>query len=208
MYTLADYAPSLDLRISTAAVLSARFPGVTPAAYLDGEPKRRLVDGGYFENSGAATLGEVLATLRFHARTLGKDISPVVIRIANAPPVQQRPDPPTGLGELLSPIRTMVNTRAARGELAARALKAQVTGQQDEQECAELVEFEIQSGDVQLPLGWHLSQGARKAIRTHLRPPADCSSRSGIYNGCAVQDVVDRIENPLPACRPSTTGRK
>jgi hypothetical protein len=61
----------------------------------------RLVDGGYFENSGAATLGEVLATLRFHARTLGKDISPVVIRIANAPPVQQPPDPPTGLGELL-----------------------------------------------------------------------------------------------------------
>lgn len=205
---LVDHAPSLDLRISTAAVLSARFPGVTPAAYLAGEPKLRLVDGGYFENSGAATLGEVLATLRFHARTLGKDISPVVIRIANAPPVQQPPDPPTGLGELLSPIRTMVNTRAARGELAARALKAQVTGQQDEHECAEFIEFEIQAGGAQLPLGWHLSQGARQAIRAHLRPPADCSSRSGIYNGCAVQDVIERIENPFPACRPSTASSR
>lgn len=201
--TLVDHAPSLDLRISTAAVLSARFPGVTPAAYLEGQPKLRLVDGGYFENSGAATLGEVLATLRFHARTLGKDISPLVIRIANAPPVQQPADPPTGLGELLSPIRTMVNTRAARGELAARALKAQVTGQQDEHECAEFIEFQIQAGGVQLPLGWHLSQGARQAIREHLRPPTDCSSRTGISNGCAVQDVVDRIEAPFHRCRPT-----
>lgn len=205
---LVDYAPSLDLRISTAAVLSARFPGVTPAAYLAGEPKLRLVDGGYFENSGAATLGEVLATLRFLARTLGKDISPVVIRIANAPPVQQPAHPPTGLGELLSPIRTMVNTRAARGELAARALKAQVTGQQDEHECAEFIEFQIQADGVQLPLGWHLSQGARQAIRARLSPSSDCSSRTGISNSCAVQDVVDRIDNPFHECRPGEAGSR
>jgi hypothetical protein len=102
----------------------------------------------------------------------------------------------------------MVNTRAARGELAARALKAQMTGQQDEHECAEFIEFEIQAGGAQVPLGWHLSQGARQAIRAHLRPPADCSSRSGIYNGCAVQDVIERIENPFSACRPSTASSR
>lgn len=46
--TLADLAPFSDIRISTAAMLSARFTYVTPAAYLHtGRGKMRLVDGGY-----------------------------------------------------------------------------------------------------------------------------------------------------------------
>jgi len=51
--------------LSTAAVLSARFPLVTPAGLepsLEGTG-RRYVDGGYFENSGFSTLSDVIANL-------------------------------------------------------------------------------------------------------------------------------------------------
>jgi len=49
---------SVDVRVSTAALLSARFPFVTPAGilYSDSDDVTRtvgLVDGGYYDNSGA-----------------------------------------------------------------------------------------------------------------------------------------------------------
>lgn len=49
-----------SLSIGAAALHSARFPGISPAgAVFDGTWKR-VVDGGYFDNSGAATLREML----------------------------------------------------------------------------------------------------------------------------------------------------
>jgi hypothetical protein len=55
----------IDFPLSTAAILSARFTIVTPAGWFNrcdkqnGETlpsqKARLVDGGYFENSGIST---------------------------------------------------------------------------------------------------------------------------------------------------------
>ena len=48
-----------DLRLSTAALLSARFPIISPAGVLrndaDASFGDRVVDGGYFENSGLST---------------------------------------------------------------------------------------------------------------------------------------------------------
>ena len=63
----------LNMTLSTAAFLSARFPLVTPSGYLPVEwqdargdlyAKQRYVDGGYFENSGTATVFDILAALR------------------------------------------------------------------------------------------------------------------------------------------------
>lgn len=48
------FEPDHELALSTAALLSARFPYLTPAARLtNGQYDSRFVDGGYFENSGA-----------------------------------------------------------------------------------------------------------------------------------------------------------
>src|SRR5262249_54727739 len=61
----ADDAPAdqkaRDLRLSTAAAISARFPWVTPAATVadsrfPNTSKVRLVDGGYVDNSGVETI--------------------------------------------------------------------------------------------------------------------------------------------------------
>ncbi len=79
--TLYDVNPLVDLPLTTAACLSARFPVVSPPASLPqwrSQPvqgaagdslypltvKRRYVDGGYYENSGVETAMDVIDALQ------------------------------------------------------------------------------------------------------------------------------------------------
>jgi len=72
--TLLERAPGLDLRLSTAAAISARFPLISPAASYElgrDSPtgrKRRLVDGGYADNSGIATALDLIEVIAAEAR--------------------------------------------------------------------------------------------------------------------------------------------
>ncbi|MBV8254140.1 MAG: patatin-like phospholipase family protein [Chitinophaga sp.] len=52
--------PYNNLRMSTAAVLSSRFPYISPAGELGGY---YFVDGGYFDNSGAGVVHEMMLRL-------------------------------------------------------------------------------------------------------------------------------------------------
>lgn len=207
--TFYDLAPFTNFRISTMAVTSARFPLVTPAAALsNGDSKLRFVDGGYFENSGAATLSEAVDVAMQMAALYKISIRPVVIRIGNSPSMlaatenrkvsdeMQKPAS-TGLGELLSPIRTMANTREARGVLAAETLKTQITTMQDDHKLSDYVEFQIGVDAIPIPLGWQLASSTRKALVNQLNLPADCGTRIGIVNGCSVQDVVEIIRSSI-----------
>jgi len=203
--TLFDHNPSADVRISTAAVTSARFPGVTPAGSLqNSDGKYRYVDGGYFENSGTLVVAEALATILQEAALIKRNIKPVVIRIGNSPsplaatalhPAQSQQEGPTSMsfGELLSPLRTMINTRDARGELAAENLKTAVTSLLDDHKEAYYIEFQIGLGDIPIPLGWQLSQTSRKELRAQLAQVRPCGSYFGIDNGCAVGAVVEAL---------------
>ncbi len=58
--SISAHGGSGDLRLSTAAVLSSRFPYVSPAGKVF---DRYYVDGGYFDNSGAGTVLEFIQAL-------------------------------------------------------------------------------------------------------------------------------------------------
>lgn len=61
-----------NIRLSTAAILSSRFPYVSPAGKVF---DRYYVDGGYFDNSGAGTVLEFIQELtRFLSDTTASDI--------------------------------------------------------------------------------------------------------------------------------------
>lgn len=99
--TVADQMPSCaypglekagDLRLSTAAVLSARFPVISPAGWLryvnndkevydkhSNTVTSHVVDGGYFDNSGLETIAVLLPALQ------AKGLKPLVIHLANEP---------------------------------------------------------------------------------------------------------------------------
>ncbi len=76
----------LDVALSTAAHASARFTYTNPAGLLS--TGQRIVDGGYFENSGSVTAMEILAVVEHELAIRPKStnrIVPVLIIISNDP---------------------------------------------------------------------------------------------------------------------------
>jgi hypothetical protein len=198
---LADVNNSFNLPFSSAACLSARFPVVTPSGFVGaGGRKFRFVDGGYYENSGTATAYNILMSLQMDGQNLydaliamhlrgdksTPKIIPIIIRIGFPLPATrnatQEIDNPasterekykgSGLNEIMSPIKTLLNTRGARGNDAVRQMQtamqnlrgAQAT---DQNECTLgcMFNFELNEEKVKLPLGWLLSNKSRCEIQ-------------------------------------------
>jgi hypothetical protein len=150
-----------DVSVATAVHNTARFPYISAAGRLrakNGENLGHLVDGGYFENTGADTLIDLLRYLKQSASPL--NVRFIVVALLNTPPEQHLTDPAripwhetASLGELFSPLRALMQSKTARGELALRRLRESV-------EPGDVVEFRIcsDSGLREAPLGWQLSK--------------------------------------------------
>jgi hypothetical protein len=180
LLTLYELEPGIDVSAVTAAVLSARFPGITAAGRLPcPRPTPRLVDGGYFENSGLTTVLDLLDTLRKSAKA--KDVSFVIVQIENGRASSdwsfakgEPPAPPSSwLPELMSPVRTLMGTRQARADLARVALTRSVPNEAEctSKPCDYRVLFDLRPCKTPIPLGWSLSEAARKEIRRQLFDP-------------------------------------
>ena len=169
-----------DVRLSTAVHNSARFTYVSPAGRLH-PPKKtvwgHLVDGGYFENSGATTAFNILLSINKHLNNTEKYI-PVVIVITNDPAVKQPCDNTENaqdtsendcpkqefMNEVYSPVATMLNTRGARGSYARDEIKkyAQNLG-------GLYMEAGLCGDKGPLPLGWTLSDAAKNNMEQQLK---------------------------------------
>lgn len=57
--------PGKDMKLSTAVVMGARFPYLSPAGRIDSS---YYVDGGYFDNSGAGIVNEMIIGLKDYIR--------------------------------------------------------------------------------------------------------------------------------------------
>jgi hypothetical protein len=129
-----------DIRLSTAALLSARFPGISPAAgipwhegCIKAEAERKhapttyVVDGGYLDNSGASTLLELWDALEprvaaYNQQAGGSCVVPFFLQIDNG---YEEPIGPGGVAkrplELLAPFSTADATRNSRAANARQA---------------------------------------------------------------------------------------
>lgn len=185
------------VRTSAAAGASARFTYVSPAGtvHVEDGDTLRLVDGGYFENSGAATMTDLITLLVKN----GVALQPILIIIDNdttAPNLCRRDgsvdQPPSGerfnstVSEVTAPAQALLQTRAARGNLAevtaanlvegiggtvievplASVLRARLAalGAADAETIAA-----VESRYVEPPLGWSLSQEVREGMDNTLR---------------------------------------
>jgi hypothetical protein len=170
-----------DLPLRTAMHNSARFAYVSPAGRLRpyGQDRGHVVDGGYFENSGAATLrdlGRALAAVPF----TGPQPRFVVIYICNNPDRCRQPAtepagdaawrPPADLAEAFSPLRALLGTRDARGGLALAELRQEpfVDAFVELGVCKEMESTERAAP---LPLGWQLSDGVRQELDRQAQHP-------------------------------------
>lgn len=176
----AFFAPRA-LRLSTAAHMSARFTYVSPAGTLtrDGAKHGRVVDGGYFENSGATTTLEIALAVNAMALEPGADprwrkVVPTVIHISNEPRNPRVPEetlangaghpriaPGTWMPEVLSPLKTLLSTREARGTFARETLRWHVGD-------ANYFHFGLCRESANAPLGWVLSSSTRRNMNLQL----------------------------------------
>lgn len=174
-----------DVRLSTAAHNSSRFTYVSPAGTVRPPEKEvwgHLVDGGYFENSGATTAYDILTDIIDNNST-GDRFRPVVIVITNDPIVKEPCDnsknhenkpsengcePREFMNELYSPIATMLQTRNARGSYARTEIKNFVT-----QKNGLYLEIGLCKSEEPLPLGWTLSNRAQRNMEKQLKDYLD-----------------------------------
>ncbi len=129
----------LDIALSTAAGISARFPWLTPAATIDvsdgrigGKTKKiRLVDGGYVDNSGVETVLDLLQSIASvrdkidQAVQDGKKLPDgtrpyrkiqINLIVLSGGTYSERSS--FALGETMEPIRGLLSARASRAYVA------------------------------------------------------------------------------------------
>lgn len=157
------------LRLSTAAFLSARFPVISPVATFEAVDGRsiRLVDGGYFNNSGVAAIADLLrAVLPAAEREAPGDLRPVVLVLASDPPAGRaphRPPAPGGLagslaGALLAPVAVL----QATGDAHDATYLAEVTALVGRE--GVIADLRPAAGAPEVALGWTLSSATRCAM--------------------------------------------
>jgi len=115
-----------DLRISTAAILSSRFPFVSPAGKVF---DRYYVDGGYFDNSGAGTALDLLRELTTFMNQpsnlkLQKEFSFHIIHITNAEVIPKPIEPISPLtNDLLAPVLTLMGMQGSSTAISDEVLQ-------------------------------------------------------------------------------------
>jgi hypothetical protein len=150
------------IRLSTATFLSARFPVISPEAIFaspDGS-RFRLVDGGYFNNSGMATIAQLLRAVLptvSNGEFAGR-IQPVVLVLSSSPVT--RGSPPGGLagslaGALLAPVSVLENT----GDAHEATYFNEVASLVGEQSIA--TDLRPPQDSTEVALGWMLSAETR-----------------------------------------------
>jgi hypothetical protein len=199
--SLANVHPTVSMPLSTSAYLSARFPVVASAGYLPiqlrdkhdqlREGKFRYVDGGYFENSGTATVLDLLSALDFKdaAVAAGVDIQIIVIRIGGDQGDLRYQW--HGLGEITSPIFAVVNGGTARGTLSVNEMEAKRKELLDEVDraspfnlrSADEAHFQVNSTkEIKLPLGYLLSNEARGEMDRQITSDTNLDSFNQVIN--------------------------
>jgi predicted chitinase len=188
----------LNPRLSTAAFISARFPWVSPAATIPAkvdadseDTKTRLVDGGYFDNSGVETAVDLLQALEAEINDLNAatDRPRIVVKLivlgGGHYPVRDS----FALGETMEPIRALLSTRESRAYIAinkaARApqLKDQsyqrvISGSPETITTKSLRLVGLKKHAYELPLGWAMSLRTRNIIENQSGHFWDCDPNS------------------------------
>ena len=117
-----------DVRLSTAATNSARFPVISPPGAVRNAKHNvvdRIVDGGYIENYGAITAMELAVAIK----AIRPEIAPFLLIISNDPdeePIINQIDVPDSilLTDVSIPIQAIASARDGRGRLAVQQLES------------------------------------------------------------------------------------
>jgi predicted acylesterase/phospholipase RssA len=195
----ADAATEADIKLSTAAGMSARFPWVLPAASVETGPDKkrmRLVDGGYVESSGVDIARQVLKALKVAVdrtkdtpEAMNAKFYLVVLMGYEGTPVEDR-----SFGETPLPLRTLISTWQTRAEIAFHGAFVEscpeiatciVSAAAETSYQRALVELPViplflNLRDFRIPLTWQLTQASREIIALHAGKALSCERNDAL----------------------------
>lgn len=169
-----------DLPYSSAILLSARFPLISPAAKVQKNDfvKRHYVDGGYFESTGTLTLYESLRALE---DSLKKHYNVFVLHLESDQ--EEEPKENRGvsfLNEFSEIIHGAVNDRSGHTLFAVANLKNYVNKTYGK---GHYISLKVGSSMLDVPLNWALSKKAMQKVTARCdslwkRPELDILKKS------------------------------
>ena len=119
-----------NIKLSTAAVLGARFPYLSPAGEIN---NKYFVDGGYYDNSGGGITSELLQRIEIRMESGNKDdefyklrkrLKFKIIYISNGTEKKDKPKTLHPLvNDLAAPLITVLGTYGNQTELSNKKLK-------------------------------------------------------------------------------------
>lgn len=161
----------VDLPLSAAAFLSARFPFVCPTGKFD--EKHHFTDGGTLENSGAETSQQVIAVFErvlAEPRFADLKISINILSISNSLLKAEHPEQDKNLYEVLAPALGLLQT------ISSNAIKADKVSEVLAKRGVNWHYFKVQPTEKSvngtwpvLPLGWQISDDALAAMRASIK---------------------------------------
>jgi hypothetical protein len=183
------YTAVKDLRISTASLLSARFPYVGPAGILSKNSQTAgFVDGGYFDNTGANAAYQILtaiadkiengaddpAAAKFKAKVL-----PIVIYLRNNPDTPETHDSGrAALYQLTAPIKAIFQVQSSHTANAVQRLKSYISMNSGYFIDVPLDSAGINDNDsLEVPMGWALSRAVQEQIDRQVTNTAEQKCR-------------------------------
>lgn len=177
-----------------AAFVSARFPGLTPAWSVklkDTDKRWNFVDGGYFDNAGAATALDIARALRKHPDADKVDIYLVLLTDAIADTDLRDIEGGTTFNDTVAPVTALLRVRE---QLANRAVSRAI----GEMPSGRVLIVNLNQRTFTLPLGWKISGATNRILRLMLGQPDLCRTeqRGGdVAEGddTTVKDVVKII---------------
>jgi hypothetical protein len=189
---------------STAAVLSARFPWLTPPGSFQSKSARRtggrettqetrtsLVDGGYFDNSGVVTAMHIIREIEGAIHEL-KPVPQITINLIILTS-EGFGDPQTISGDYMVPIHALLNTRSARATIAIEEAKRTL----DNKKSVTLSEAKLNGFGYPLPLGWRLSPITRLLIYGQNGIVASCQAGVADREMAGAECLKARIHRDL-----------
>jgi hypothetical protein len=196
-----------DVSAVSAARLSASFPYVTPASRSDlNGPRPHVVDGGYYDNYGMATLvewlDEALSEDAKRARDQRAVGSVLVVQIHGSPV-----GPPGGTAgsvrnrgwffQLLAPLLTLNSVRGS-GQIAHNDIELRQLQDRWFEVGVPIHSVTFECPDNNAPLSWHLTRAQRDGIRRFWEQSGDLDRyREQVKQFLAGNDF---IECHCPTC--------
>lgn len=175
-----------ELNYSTAINFSTRFPLFSPAAKIGGvnnQPRLHYLDGGYVENTGSASMLEVLQLLKSKSPYFNQ-ITPIVITLLFSEEDKTTPNIRFG-NELVEILNALTHTRSGNSTISRFRIKQFL----NEDSIGFAIDAPLTAEEKSVPMNWVLSAQSMNNITRDIQDKLNNTSETGIIKKLLKDDL-------------------